>query len=67
MEAPAGDAFLRAWLEPPRPLRSLRGLKAHADPPGVAPASASILLIKVGELDYALASGYELLLSLKIG
>ncbi len=42
IEAPAGDAFRRAWLEPPRPLRSLRGLKAHADPLGVAPASASI-------------------------
>jgi len=35
IEAPAGDAFRRAWLESPRPLCSLRGLKAHADPPGV--------------------------------
>ncbi|PIC75920.1 hypothetical protein CSV74_13360 [Sporosarcina sp. P19] len=32
-----GDAFLRAWLELPRPLRYLRDLKAHAIPAGVAP------------------------------
>ncbi|WP_158231622.1 hypothetical protein [Sporosarcina sp. P18a] len=30
-------------------------------------ASASILLIKVGEVDHTLASGYELLLSLEMG
>ena len=34
IEAPAGDAFRRAWLESPRPLCSLRGLKAHADKSG---------------------------------
>ena len=32
-----GDAFLRAWLEPLPSLRFVQGLKAHADPPGVAP------------------------------
>jgi len=30
----AGGRFPRAWLEPPRSLRSLRGLKAHAIPAG---------------------------------
>ena len=30
------DAFLRAWLELPRPLRYLRDLKTHAIPAGVA-------------------------------
>ncbi|PID21926.1 hypothetical protein CSV61_06830 [Sporosarcina sp. P3] len=54
IEAPAGDAFRRAWLEPPRPLSSLRGLKAHADPLGVAPASASILLSKCLGIDLLL-------------
>src|SRR5690625_3557497 len=32
----AGGRFPRAWLEPPRSLRSLWGLKAHAIPVGVA-------------------------------
>ena len=32
-----GDAFPRAWLEPLPSLRYVQGLKAHADPPGVAP------------------------------
>src|SRR5690625_3988501 len=31
----AGGRFPRAWLEPPRSLRSLWGLKAHAIPVGV--------------------------------
>jgi len=31
-----GGRFPRAWLEPPRSLRSLWGLKAHAIPAGVA-------------------------------
>jgi len=31
-----GGRFPRAWLEPPHSLRSLRGLKAHAIPAGVA-------------------------------
>ncbi|WP_301108992.1 hypothetical protein [Sporosarcina sp.] len=35
-----GGRFPRAWLEPPRPLRYLRGLKAHAH-------NASLLLAKV--------------------
>jgi len=30
----AGGRFPRAWLEPPRSLCSLRGLKAHAIPAG---------------------------------
>jgi len=32
----AGGRFPRAWLEPPRSLRSLWGLKAHAIHTGVA-------------------------------
>jgi len=32
----AGGRFPRAWLEPPRSLCSLWGLKAHAFPAGVA-------------------------------
>ncbi|PIC76595.1 hypothetical protein CSV74_09885 [Sporosarcina sp. P19] len=41
-----GDAFQRAWLEPPRPLRYLRGLKAHAIPAGVAPPTLQSLQYK---------------------
>ncbi|PIC73842.1 hypothetical protein CSV76_07990 [Sporosarcina sp. P17b] len=50
------DAFLRAWLEPPRPLRYLWGLKTHAIPAGVAARNENpgnvrnmyvLLLIKV--------------------
>jgi hypothetical protein len=32
----AGGRFPRVWLEPPRSLRSLWGLKAHTIPAGVA-------------------------------
>jgi len=32
----AGGRFPRAWLEPPHSLCSLRGLKTHAIPAGVA-------------------------------
>ncbi|PID16310.1 hypothetical protein CSV63_00005 [Sporosarcina sp. P34] len=62
------DAFLWARGEPTSSLRSLLVVSPvkliHQESPL---ASASILLIKVGEVNHTLACGYEFLLALEIG
>ncbi|PID23885.1 hypothetical protein CSV60_12555 [Sporosarcina sp. P7] len=61
-----GDAFWRARPEPPRPLRSLRGLELALILPESPPSSAPILLLWWMYVDDSLEIVGELVLPMNI-